>query len=136
MIHQSTDRHGQTVLPLVLLIGGLIVIIALTLVFLSRSFLTSSYGFQIAEKAKAVAASGAYDALVRLTRNKDLSGTYVLPLGTYSASVTVTQDSPALGQVAITSISTILSRQKKVSVVVSRTSSTGQIVLTSWQYAQ
>ncbi|MEK7507858.1 MAG: hypothetical protein AAB602_02115 [Patescibacteria group bacterium] len=131
-----TKNSGQTVLPLVLLMGGLIVLSAITMAFLSRSFLASSYGFQISEKAKAVAASGAYDALIRLTRNKDLSGAYSLPLGTYSADVSITQDSPVPGQAAITSVSAISGRQRKVSVVVSRSPSTGQIILTYWKYIE
>ncbi|OGZ53574.1 MAG: hypothetical protein A3B25_00530 [Candidatus Ryanbacteria bacterium RIFCSPLOWO2_01_FULL_48_26] len=132
----SLNEDGQTVLPLVLLIGSLIVLIALTLVFLSHTFLISSYGFQISEKAKAVAVSGVYDALIRLARNKDLSGAYALPLGEYSANVAVTQDSPIAGQATITSASTILNRQRKVAAIVSRPSSTGQIILISWQYTQ
>ncbi len=87
--------------------GGLIVLMALTLVFLSQSFLTSSYGFQSSERAKAVAASGVYDAMLRLTRNKDLSESYSMPLGSYSASITVTQDTPGSGFVTIVSTSTV-----------------------------
>ncbi len=129
------EHNGQAVLPLVLLMGGLVVLMALTLLFLAQTFLTSSYGFQISERAKAVAASGAYDALLRLARNKDFTGVYSLPLGTDSANVTI-QNSPLSELVTITSVSTILSRMRKVTTVVSRSSYTGQITLISWQYTQ
>ena len=132
---RNCRKNGQAVLPLVFLMGGLIALMALTLVFLAQSFLVSSYGFQISERAKAVAASGVYDALLRLARNKDLSGPYSLPLGDYSAGVTVTQ-LPLLGRVTITSASTISGRERNVTVIASRSSNTGQITLISWQYTQ
>ncbi len=133
------SRNGQAVLPLVFLMGGLVIIMSLTLIFLANAFLVSSYGFQTSERAEAVAASGAYDALLRLTRNIDLAASspgYTLPLGSYSASVIVTQNSPASGQITITSSCTILGRTKKVVAIVSKSSLTGQTILASWQYIQ
>jgi len=113
-----------------------VVLVALTLAFLATSFVNSTYGFEIGERAKAVAAAGAYDALIRLERNKDLSpsgGSYNLPLGSDSATVSVTQSSPTSGQVTIVSTATIVGRTRSVRAVVSRDSNTGQITLTSWQ---
>lgn len=135
-VRQGSRESGQTVLPLVFLMGGLIVLMSLTLIFLAHSFLVSSYGFQISERAKAVAASGAYDALMRLARNKDLSGSYSLPIGDYSAGVTIAQNSPVSGRVTVNSASTIASRQRKVTAIASRSTETGQIVLISWRYTQ
>ena len=132
-------RKGQAVLPLIFMMGGLVVLMSLTLVFLAYTFLESSYGFQISEKAKAVAASGAYDALLRLARNKDLSAPapgYSLPIGNYSANVSVLQNSPASDQATIISVSTISNRERKVVAIVSRPSLTGEITLVSWSYAQ
>lgn len=123
-------------LPLVFLIGGVTVLIGFTLAFLAHVFVVNSFGFQISERAKAVAASGVYDALLRLDRNKDLSGSYTLPLDGNSTDVTIVQDTPAVGMVSITSISTISSRQRKIRAVVSRSPDTGQIALRSWVYAQ
>ena len=129
-----TSRTGQAVLSLVFLIGGIVVLVALTLAFLVTSFLNSTYGFQVGERAKVVAASGVYDALARLSRNKDLSSSgYSVPLGSDAAIVSVTQPLPDTGLVTIVSTATVLNRTRTVRAVVSRDSNTGQIVLTSWQ---
>ncbi|MBI4087547.1 MAG: hypothetical protein HY434_01830 [Candidatus Liptonbacteria bacterium] len=127
------SRRAQAVLSLVFLIGGIIVLAGLTLAFLANSFLNSTYGFAISERAKAVAASGAYDALMRLARNKDLSTSgYSLSVGSDSATVSVTQDSPATGLVIVTSISTISNRERRVRAVVSRDATSSLIATVSW----
>ena len=128
--------RGQALLPLVLLIGGLIVLMSLTVIFLARSFLASSYGFQISERAKAVAASGANDALLRLARDRKLEGTYSLAVGSYSATVTITKCSETTEQATISSVATVSNYQRTVTAVVSCPSDTGQISLISWQYTQ
>lgn len=125
-------KDAQAALSVVFLIGGIIVLTAMTITFLSASFLGSSYGFQMAQQAQAVAASGVFDAMMRLDRNKDLSTSYSLPLNNYSASVTITQDSPAAGLVKIVSASTVVNRNYKIQAVVSRNASNGLIGIVSW----
>lgn len=128
----STRRKAQAVLALVLLIGGIIVIIGLALAFFATSFVNSAYGFIAAQRAETVAASGVYDALLRLDRNKDLSGSVTVILDGNPASVTVTQDSPSSGLVAISSAATISNHTRTINAVVSRSSSTGETRLVSW----
>ena len=126
-------REGQAVLALVFLIGGIITLIGLTLASLATSFIGSTSGFETAEKVQAVTTGGAYDALLRLSRAKGLSGTYTVPGLDASAVVTVTQDSPSTGLITITSSSTISRRERRIRVVVSRTATSGEIGLVSWE---
>lgn len=120
-------------LSLVFVIGAIIVIAGMTLSFLAISFLNSTYGYQISERAKAVAASGAYDALLRLDRNKDASSAgYSIAVGGDSATVSITQDAPSVGLVTVTSLSTIFLRQRRVRAVISRNATSGLVSLISW----
>lgn len=128
-----SNRQGQTVLSLVFLIGGIIVLAGITLAFLTSSFLNSTHGFRISERARALAASGVYDALLRLARNKDLqAASYTISAGNDSATVSVTQDSPATGLVTITSTSIISNRQKRIRAIVSRNATSSELYLVSW----
>jgi len=111
---------GQTSISLVLVVSSLIITIAVGIAFLVLTFVNSSVGFEAANRALAIASAGANDGILRLTRNKDFSsGGYTVDIGSNSASVTVTQDSPVAGQVTIVSQATILYHKRKVQVVVS-----------------
>lgn len=132
--------RGQTSLALVFLVGGIIIFVGVSLAFLAASFVGSSLGFQSAQKALAVASAGANDAVLQLIRNKDFSDTsgYCVPAATPpcpdgSATVTVTQNSPLLGEATITSRATMLRQQRKVKAVVSVDPETAQVNILSWQ---
>jgi hypothetical protein len=125
---------GQAVLSLILTIGVIIVMIALSLAFLASSFVNSAYGFRIAQRAEAVASSGAADGLMQLLRNKDFVPTpnpYTVSVGSDSAAVKVDQNLPVAGEVTITSTATILFRTRTITVVVSRNSTSSLITLIS-----
>ena len=125
------SKHGQAVLALTLIIGGIIVSVALTLAVLAISFIDSAYGFSISGRAEAVASAGAADGLMHLLREKSYSGTYNIGVGNDTASVTVTQNSPVSGEVTITSSATILLRQRTTTIVVTRNSASGLITVIS-----
>jgi len=72
--HLNNNRVGQAALSLVLLVGGAVVMIGLTLIFLVFSFINASFGFRAANQALGVAISGANDALLQLARDKDFPG--------------------------------------------------------------
>jgi len=124
---------GQAVLALVFIIGGLIALMGLTMAFLATSFINIAAGFQAAEGAAALANSGAEDALMRLSRAKNTSTTYSMPIDGNSVSVTITQNSPSSGLVTIISSSTVSRRERRVRVVVSRNATSGAISLVSWE---
>ena len=125
------ERWGQATISLVFLIGGLVIMVAVSLAFLILSFINSGYGFRAANQALSAANGGVSDALMILARNKDYSGSYSLPVGSYAANVTVSSN-PAIGQTTITSLASASRYQRKVQAIVAVNSSTGQTDLLSW----
>lgn len=127
--------NGQAALSLVFLIGGVLVLIGVTLSFVVISFLNATYGFQAANRALGVATAGVEDALLQLARNKDFSvpSGYSMPLGAASAAVKVTQGAPAAGLATILSQAVVGSHERKLQVVVSVSAATGRVHVVSWQ---
>jgi len=121
-------RKGQ-MLPFVLLIGGVLALIGAALSFFISSGIQSVYGFEAANRALAVATAGVEDALIQLVRNKDFSvpSGYTVPLGSFSASVTVVQNSPAVGQAKITSYARVSRSERTLEAIVSISSYTGEL---------
>ncbi len=130
-------RPGQAFLSLVILIGVIVVLIGVTLAFLATSFVDTGYGYQASVQAEAVATSGAQDGLLRLDRG-DLTypASYNLSVGSNTAAVTITKDSPSAGYFTVLSTATVSNRTRKVSVVAAYNASTSQIAVTSWQNTQ
>lgn len=133
----SPSYRGQAVLSTVFLIGGIIILVGLGLAVLASSFINSTYGFQAALRAQAVASSGIHDGLMQLVRNKDFADVvgYTVPLGADSAAVTVTQNAPATGEATIYSTATVSQRRRAIKVVVSIDSTYGRVTVVSWQQA-
>ena len=133
--HRATGSGaGQAALSLVFLIGGIIIVVGVTLAFLSFSFINTSFGFQSAQRAEAIASAGARDALMQLARDNSFSSVgYNVPLGTDQATVVVTQSSPTAGQTTISSAATISNNTRQIRVIVSVDPSTGQVTVLSWQ---
>jgi len=137
ILHSSP--RGQTSLSLVFIIGGIILLVATTLAFVVISFLNSSFGFQTSNRSLALAASGVHDGMIQLIRNKDFSDTsgYCVPAASLpcpsgSATVTVTQNSPATGQATIVATGRILTYRRRIQAIANVSSSTGNVELTSW----
>ena len=74
------------------------------------------------------------DAVRRVIRNKDFYNTdsYTLTLGTGTAQVTVTKDSPEVGKTRVVSVGTALMRQKKIQADLKVNSTTGEVNLLSF----
>ncbi len=138
------QQKGQAMLTLVLLVGGAVVLIGATIGFLVFSFMTSTFGFQAANRALGVALAGANDALVQLSRNRELHAggayagdcSYNFSIGDDTALVRVLQEDslcpgyePAAGskQAFIYSEATILGRRRKINMVASVNRSTGEV---------
>jgi hypothetical protein len=137
MVQAPSDRavslRGQVALSITFMIGTIVLVAGLMVAFLVISFLNSSYGFQASNRALALASGGVEDAMLQLLRNKDFSGTYCVPLAPCSAAVTVTQNSPSVGRVRITSSATVFLYTRQIEAVASLASSTGQLDLLTWR---
>jgi hypothetical protein len=128
---------GQSLLFLVILIGGIIAVIGITLAFSTNNFLSSEYGYQSAEVAEATATAGAEDALIKLDRDVAFSsGGYSLTVGSTTASITVTQNTPSTNYISVLSQATVLGSTRKVNVVLLENASTSALTVTSWQEIQ
>ena len=138
----SPIRKGQAALSFVFLVGSIVILVGVTLSFLASSFMNSNAGFIAAQRALSVAKAGANDGYFQLFRNKDFSSAgYAVPTngGTLegtTASVVVTQNSPSTGLVTITSAATISFHTRKVQLIASVASSTGNVGLVSWREVQ
>ncbi|MBI4085509.1 MAG: hypothetical protein HY432_03340 [Candidatus Liptonbacteria bacterium] len=132
----SFSRKGQSALSFVILVGLITLSMGVTIALLSSGFINSGYGFQAANHAIALAYAGAEDALMKLARNKDFSSpsAYSVPVGSESASVTVTQNSPTSGKATIVSTASYSFWQRKVQTIVSVNSTTSEINVISWQF--
>ncbi len=135
--------RGQAALSLIFLIGGIVILVGVTLAFVALTFLNASYGFQAANRAQGAALAGIHDALLQLARNKDFSDTgYCVPADNLLASgycpdgdalVVVTQNSPAAGQAIVTADAFVRSYRRKMQAAVSIATSTGAINVISIQ---
>ena len=131
-------NRGQTFLALVFLIGGIVLLIGFTLAFLANSFIDTGYGYQASVQAEAVAISGVEDALLQLDRvsSSSLPGSYTIPVGSNTATVTVTQNVPSAGLITLLSAATVSSHTRKVNVVAAINAATNQVSVVSWQDVQ
>lgn len=134
---QPRSHGGQSFLALILLVGIVVIGIGLTLVFLVTSAIGNVYGYQSSVRARAVAASGADDALLQLARNVQFSNTsgYTVGVGSNAATVTVTQNA-ASGTVTILSTATVSQSTQKVQVIVATNATTSQVSVLSWTATQ
>ena len=133
--HRAFKVSGQAVLSLVFLIGGIAILVGVSLAFLVTSFLSTSFGFEASQRALAVATAGAEDGMLQLIRNKSFSDIvgYSVPLGNNTATVTVTQNSPTVGQATVVSTAAVSGHRRRLQVIVSIDPATGQVSVVSWQ---
>lgn len=130
-------RRGQSFLVLVFLIGGMVIIIGVTIVFFASSFVDSGFGYQASAIAESAATSGVEDALLKLDRNTSFAtGSYSLVVGSTTVAIGVTQNSPSANFVTVLSVATFSGRTKKINVVLARNATTSQMTVVSWQEIQ
>lgn len=134
----ANNERAQTFLALVFLIGGIILLVSMTMAFLTSSFIDTGYGFKASLSAEATAISGAQDAILQLDRNINFSNTsgYSVGIGSSTATVTVTQNSPSAGFVNILSSANISGHVKKINVILTESTTTDSLGVVSWQEVQ
>jgi len=130
---------GQAFLALVFLIGSIIILVGVTLAIIINTSVDTSYGYQAAIQAQAVATAGVEDALLQLDRNPSFpTGSYSFSVASSTANVSITQGSGATaGKITILSSATVNGRTRKLSVVAAQdATTTGDINIISWQTTQ
>jgi hypothetical protein len=134
-IFPGRARTGQAFLSMVFFIGGIMVLVGITMVVIAATFVDAGYGIQASNSAEAAATAGAEDAYLQLIRNsafQNTSGYAVSNTGTTSATVTVAQGSPSAGYATAVSLATVGGRTRKVQVVFAVNAGTGQVAVVSW----
>lgn len=136
-LRPAARPSGQALLALVFLIGGIILAAGIVLALIILSFVDTSYGFKASQTAEAAAVAGAEDALLQIARNNTFASTgYSLVSGGTTATVVATQNSPSSGYITVLSTATVGNRTRKVNVVLSTNSVTGQASVVSWNEIQ
>ena len=138
-MERPSSHRGQTFLALVLLIGGIIVTAGILIAFFALSSEDTGYGVAAETSAESAATAGAEDGLLQLDRNvqfSNTSGYLVSASSSTTATVTVTQNNPSAGFATILSAATVSGHTKKIDVVASENSSTGQTSVVSWTEIQ
>jgi len=131
---KSLGNAGVVALPTLLLVGGIVTIISMSLTTSVYLYINSSSGANLSLKALSVAKSGAYDGLMRIVRDKSLvSSTYTFSVGGESATVVICGQlcGVAAGKLKITSVGSALTRRKKIEVIASVDPVTGLVKLES-----
>ncbi len=130
----SAKRKGQTLLTLVLIIGGIIAAAGTIFVVVAISIASSGYAFRASQTANAAALAGIQDAALQLARNYVFSSSgYTLAVGSNNTTVVVTQNSPSSGYITVLSTAVVSGATRKLSALFSENTTTGQTNLISVQ---
>lgn len=100
---KTQASRGQASISLVLLIGGIASAAIITIALVAIGAIATGFGADQQQRARSAALAGIEDGVLRLTRNPEDSGSFSVFAGNATATITITQDSPAAGQVSVTS---------------------------------
>lgn len=134
---------GAVTLPVVLLIGGLIMEIAIAGAFLAYFLGQSGFGSRLSAEAFAAAQSGIEDARLRIVRDKNFTASpnpYSLTVGNRSTEITVCKnlqtvssacDTAMSGKYEITSLGSAMAKRRQLRAVFYVDDTTGEVKLES-----
>lgn len=143
--NQRLKIGGVAVLPTVLLVGGLMAAISVSLLFVSYFFGQGSFGIKLSNEALSAAQSGVSDAAMRIARDKNYNtanSSYSLTVGNRSAQVIVcaenyktssistpcgTVDFTLTGKREITSIGSAFNKKRRLKAIININNSNGEI---------
>lgn len=142
---QRSKISGVAVLPTILLVGGLMAAISVSLLFVSYFFGQGSFGIKLSNEALSAAQSGISDATMRIARDKNYNtanSSYSLLVGSRSAQVMVcienykttsisspcgTIDFTLTGKREITSIGSAFNKKRRLKAIVNINNYNGEI---------
>lgn len=127
-------KNGFTAITLILGITLVVTVLSMGMGLLSYLENAASFSRLKGQESFLVAESGAYDAMYRLSLNKDFSSAgYSLSAGNGSATVVVQKDSPQTGFSLITSTGIVSNTRKRIQLKIVRDDQTGKLTIVSWQ---
>ena len=124
---------GVAALPTLLLVGGIIMAISISLTTSIYLYVNSIQGANLGSRALSIAKSGVYDGLLRVARDKSFSGpSYTFSVNNQSAVVDICgKICVGEGRFRISSVGSVLTRRKKIEAIVSVNPVTGLVRLES-----
>jgi len=137
------EKKASITLPVVLLIGGLIMEIAIAGAFLAYFLGQSGFGLKLSAEALAAARSGVEDARLKIVRDKNFTASpnpYTMAVGSRSAEVTVCKnfrtvssacDTVMSGKYEVTSLGSAMSKRRQLKAILYIDSTTGEVQLES-----
>ncbi|MBI4993724.1 hypothetical protein HZC33_02075 [Candidatus Wolfebacteria bacterium] len=139
-------EKGVVALPMILLMGGIIVEIAIAGAFIAFYMSQSGFGVKLSDEALAAAKSGIQDAIIKIIRDKSfsVSSGYNLTIGSRSATIIVCRDSYTtsvacdtanVGKDEIISTGSATLKRRKLKAIVNVNSVTGEVKIESIEEA-
>ncbi|MBU6141757.1 four helix bundle protein [Patescibacteria group bacterium] len=135
--HGLRAKRGIAALPLVIMIGGLVIEIAVALLVGNALTSKTELNARLNAQALAAAQSGIQDAMLRIARDKTFSGQYALSFPDGSiANVTVCADQPApncvgLNKDQIISLGSMQNRTHQLKAILDVNQATGEVKVES-----
>ncbi|KKS07962.1 MAG: hypothetical protein A2418_01740 [Candidatus Brennerbacteria bacterium RIFOXYC1_FULL_41_11] len=127
-------KNGFSAIALTLGISLIVTVLSMGMGFLSYLENSSSFSRLKGQEAFWVAESGIYDAIYRLSLNKNFSSAgYNLAVGNGSTTVVVETDAPQTNFSMITSTGIVSNARKKIQANIVRDVVTGKLTIVSWQ---
>lgn len=128
--------RSQISLPIILIISGIFIEIAIAGAFIVSFMVSSGQGERLSARAFTVAEAGVKDAFIKITRDKNFTPSinpYTLTVNDDLVSVTVERDPIDLptGSYRITAVGTAGTRQRKLIGILSVNNLTGKVELQS-----
>lgn len=131
------QKNGQVALSFILLVSGIIIEIVIAGSLVTYFLGSSGLGERLQSRAETAAYSGLWDALVKISRNRDFGSTtqnYGLTVGSDSATLTVSRTFNSNGNVYIYTVASLGmagTREKNLLATAIVNQVTGQIQLQS-----
>lgn len=135
-------KSGVAALPVMVLIGGITMVIAVTGLLVVYTLGQGAFGAKFSAEAFSAAQSGIDDALIKIIRNKNFSSPtpYAVSVGARTATVTVCKDFKSVssscdtandGKDEITSVGSAFTKSHKIRAIISVIPLTGEIQVDS-----
>ena len=133
------QNRGVAALPTILILGGLVAEIIITITATSYVFIGSEFGAKLSAEAMLAAKAGAADAILKVVRDKIfIQATSTLTVGNATAEVSVCKDAPcaANGKHKIISLGKAQTRRRQLEVILNVDSASGEVRLESLKEIQ
>ncbi len=134
-------KKGFIALPLIILISGIVLEVALSLALISYYLVQISFGGKSSNEALSAAQTGIDDAVIRIVRNKDFSSSYTLSIDNIkktdvvvcsnSKTTTINCDTYNSGKDEITSTGKFFNRNRRLRAFVNVDNEKGEISVES-----